>query len=132
VVLTVALVIGITGLVDLGYGRALLSFVEHVPGEDSTAHFVLAALVTWAVIVGLRGVEIAGLRPGIRSAVVLVLLFSAAEELSQSHFPHRTVSLGDLFSSWLGAVFAGAAMARLEQYRATFRQRGRSSDSAAR
>lgn len=130
VVLAVAFALGITLAVDLGHGPALLAFVAHVPGKDATGHFALTALVTLAAIVGLRGAEIAGLRVGIRSAVVLVLLFSAAEELSQSHFPFRSVSLGDLFASWLGAVCAGAAMARLDQYRATARSRARASDSA--
>ncbi len=131
VVLAVAIVFGVTLLVDLGFGRALFSFAEGVPGEDATGHFVLTGLVTLAVVVGLRDAEIAGLRVGIRSAVVFVLLLSAVEELSQSFFPYRTVSLGDLAASWLGAVCVGAAMSRVGQYRAERRRRSPVSDSSA-
>lgn len=130
-IVPVAGVVALTLLLDRGYGHVIFWFADRIPGRDATGHFVLMAGVTVAAIVGLRGAEIAGWRLGIRSAVVLVLLFSGIEELSQACSPRRTVSLGDLFSSWFGAIVAGAAMARLAQYRATARRRRQRSDSPA-
>jgi hypothetical protein len=130
-IIPVAGVVALTLLLDRGYGNVIFWFADHVPGRDATGHFVLMAGVTVAAIVGLRGAAFAGWRLGIRSAVVLVLLLSGIEELSQGYSPYRTVSLGDLFASWFGVVCAGAAMARLAQYRATARRRRASSDAAA-
>jgi hypothetical protein len=89
----------------------LLRLVERLPGDDTTAHFLLLGVTAFAL-------TLAFTRPGLqlhwRQLVPagLLLLAATADELSQLAIRSRSFALGDLGANYAGiVVFTSLALA---------------------
>lgn len=110
--LMIAAVLVIALIANLGYSSTAFAFVDSVPGADRTLHFGLYFLLSLAVVswTASWGGVWATAR-GLARVVGLLIFFISLEELSQSLFPSRSLSILDLTASVSGLVVGGLVVA---------------------
>jgi hypothetical protein len=106
-----ASVVLITIAANFGWGGRAFAFLRYVPGRDVTGHFVLFALLSFAVVSWLS--RPTSTSPGWSYVRITALLAAVVtvEEFSQALIPARTFSWLDLSAS-LAGLLAGALVSR--------------------
>ena len=110
-------VLALTTTVNMGYVHVFRPLLEHVSPDDSVIHFVVMGLLCLTVNLAFADARPFGERLGMPLVTTLVLLGATLEELSQSYFPLRQVSLDDLLAGYLGIFVAAVGVALVRRFR---------------
>lgn len=103
---------------DVGLGRTLFTFLEHVPGGDKTGHFVLMGVLSLLVNLSLGAARVTlGPVSALKGSLIVAALVTL-EELSQVFLAYRGFSLLDLAADFAGIVLFGRLAALITARRA--------------
>jgi len=96
---------------------------RRIPYDDKIAHFFLAGALSLLVNLSLSLSQVTVGNTRILKGSLLLFVFITIEECSQSLFPARSFSLGDLFSNYAGVLCFGRAAIYLMNNRAAIEPR---------
>ncbi len=94
-------------LANFGLGSLLFGFLDYVPGEDKTAHFILFGMMSYFLNTALYFEKLSIHPVSIMKGSFILIVIVTLEEMSQYFIPSRTFSWLDLSASYLGIYFFG-------------------------
>ena len=94
-------------LANFGLGSLLFGFLDYVPGEDKTAHFILFGMMSFFLNTALYFEKLSIYPVSIMRGSFILIVIVTLEEMSQYFIPSRTFSWLDLSASYLGIYFFG-------------------------
>ena len=94
-------------LANFGLGSLLFGFLDYVPGEDKTAHFILFGMMSFFLNTELYFEKLSIYPVSIMKGSFILIVIVTLEEMSQYFIPSRTFSWLDLSASYLGIYLFG-------------------------
>ena len=110
-----AFILIVVALANVGLVYEVFPFINSVPGQDKTGHFILMGIMAFLANLSLRGRQVECCRIRFYLGSLVVLICVVAEEFSQLLMTARGFDLGDLAADFLGILILGNIGGRIKQ-----------------
>lgn len=110
-----AFILIVVALANVGLVYEVFPFINSVPGQDKTGHFILMGIMAFLANLSLRGRQVECCRIRFYLGSLVVLICVVAEEFSQLFMTARGFDLGDLAADLLGILILGNIGGRIKQ-----------------
>ena len=110
-----AFILIVVALANVGLVYEVFPFINSVPGQDKTGHFILMGIMAFLANLSLRGRWVECCRVRLYLGSLIVLICVVAEEFSQLFMAARGFDLGDLAADLLGILILGSIGGRMKQ-----------------
>ena len=110
-----AFILIVVALANVGLVYEVFPFINFVPGQDKTGHFILMGIMAFLANLSLCGRWVECYRVRLYLGSLIVLICVVAEESSQLLMAARGFDLGDLAADLLGIIILGNIGGRMKQ-----------------
>ena len=110
-----AFILIVVALANVGLVYEVFPFINFVPGQDKTGHFILMGIMAFLANLSLRGRWVECCRVRLYLGSLIVLICVVAEEFSQLFMAARGFDLCDLAADLLGILILGSIGGRMKQ-----------------
>jgi hypothetical protein len=105
----------VVALANTGLVYKAFPFVNVIPGQDKTGHFILMGIMAFLANLSLYGRSVEFWRVRLYLGSIIVLICVVAEESSQLFMATRVFDLGDLAAGLFGILILGNIGGRMGQ-----------------
>jgi VanZ family protein len=105
----------VVALANTGLVYKAFPFVNVIPGQDKTGHFILMGIMAFLANLSLCGRSVECWRVRLYLGSIIVLICVVAEESSQLFMATRAFDLGDLAADLFGILILGNIGGRMGQ-----------------